>query len=149
MNTLKTENTWILAIVLVCSLPMTTALACGTGHISADGYEIATLAHAHNHWLEGKRSPIPFLFLDVRTPREYAQGHVPGAINIPVDELEEHLRKVPRDKQVYAYCEAGVRAARAGKLLAQHGYTNIEVVPPSMHGWRQAGYPVQKGGHDE
>lgn len=143
MNQSKTVNSWMLAIALTCALPITTALACGTGQVSADGYEIATLEHAHNHWLEGKHSLIPFIFVDVRTREEYAAGHIPGAINIPVGELVNRLSEVPHDRQVYVYCEAGVRAARAGKLLAQHGFTNIEVVPASMRGWRQARYPVQ------
>jgi len=143
MKTKVTNYSWMLAMAMACALPITTALACGTGQISADGYEIATLDHAHKHWLEGKHSPIPFVFVDVRTREEYAAGHIPGAINIPVGELPGRLNEVPHDKQAYVYCEAGGRASRAGKLLAQHGFTNIEVVPPSMRGWRQAGYPVQ------
>jgi len=139
----RTTHSWILVIALACILPVTAALACGAGHVSADGYEIATLEHAHKHWLEGKHSPIPFVFVDVRTREEYAAGHIPGAINIPVGKLASRLKEVPHDKQVYVYCEAGMRASRAGKLLVQHGFTNIEMVPPSMRGWRQAGYPVQ------
>ncbi|RMH52731.1 MAG: rhodanese-like domain-containing protein [Zetaproteobacteria bacterium] len=121
-------------------------LACGMGKRSVEGYEVATLSHAHDHWLQGSRSPIPFVFIDVRTPAEYRSGHIPGAINIPVDTLAMRLGEVPHDKQVYLYCEGGVRAARAGKLLAARGYTNIEVVPASMRGWRDAGFPVNKGG---
>jgi len=149
MNTLKTRNRWILAIVLASIFPMFSALACGTGKISADGYEIATLEHAHNHWLQGKQSPIPFVFIDVRTPREYTAGHIPGAINIPVGELANRLGEVPHDKQAYVYCQSGGRAARAGKLLVDHGFKNIEVLPPSMLGWRQAGYPVEQGGNNK
>ena len=134
-----------LTALILGFLMATNVQACGIGEVSKDGYEIASLGHAYNHWEQGKASPIPFMFLDVRTRGEYAAGHVPGAVNIPVDELARHLKAVPRDKQVYVYCEAGGRAARAGKLLASRGFGNIEVVPASMRGWRNAGYPVKKG----
>ncbi len=138
------RKAWLIGFMLAL-LGLGQAVACGVGEMSGDGYEVATLSHAYTHWEQGKASPIPFLFVDVRTPAEYAAGHVPGAINIPVDELPKRLNEVPHDRQVYVYCEAGVRAARAGKLLASHGFTNIEVVPASMRGWRKAGYPVRKG----
>ena len=133
------------ALMLGFLMAATNALACGIGEVSKDGYEVASLGHAYNHWGQGKASPIPFMFLDVRTPEEYAAGHVPGAVNIPVGRLAKRLNAVPHDKQVYVYCEAGGRAARAGKLLAGRGFSNIEVVPASMRGWRNAGYPVKKG----
>jgi len=136
----------IWAIVL-CALwwPIAPASACSTGKISAEGYEVATLQHTYSHWKQGRDSPVPFVFVDVRTADEYSHGHIPGAINIPVDVLAQHLETVPHDKQVYVYCEGGVRAARAGSLLVRRGFTNIEVVPASMRGWRDAGYPVNKG----
>ncbi len=142
-NTMRrmTLALWLLALPAGAG----SALACGVGDMSPAGYEVATLSHAYTHWEQGAASPIPFLFVDVRTPAEYRAGHVPGAINIPVDELANRLNEVPRNRQVYVYCEAGVRAARAGKLLAAKGFNNIEVVPASMRGWRDAGYPVKKG----
>ncbi len=138
----RTIAAWLL--LLAWGAPAN-APACGGGERAPAGYEVATLQHAHDHWAQGSDSPIPFMFLDVRTPAEYAAGHVPGAVNIPVDALAAHLDEVPRDRQVYVYCEAGVRAARAGRLLAEHGFTNIEVMPASMRGWRRAHYPVSKG----
>jgi len=134
---------WIVMIFLL--LPVGGVSASGEGQVSSDGYAISTLQQAYEHWRQGNSSPIPFLFVDVRTPGEYAAGHVPGAVNIPVNHLAQQLSAIPRNKQVYVYCEAGGRAARAGKLLAEHGFTNIEVVPPSMRGWRQAGHPIKQG----
>jgi len=54
---------------------------------------------------------IPFMMLDVRTPEEYAAGHISGAKLIPVQQLAEHLDGVPHDKQVYVYCKFGGRSA--------------------------------------
>ncbi|MGD9647063.1 MAG: FAD-dependent oxidoreductase [Pirellulales bacterium] len=60
--------------------------------------------------------------LDVRTTKEFAAGHVPGAVNIPVDELRERLGEVPRDRQVVAYCQVGMRGYLATRILKQAGY---------------------------
>ncbi len=60
--------------------------------------------------------------LDVRTPGEFSSGHIDGALNISVDELEAHLAEVPRGKPVVVYCQSGARAATATTLLRANGY---------------------------
>lgn len=60
--------------------------------------------------------------LDVRTPEEFAEGHVEGATNIPVDALAERLADVPKDHDVVVYCRSGGRSARAASLLREAGY---------------------------
>lgn len=134
---------FVLAILLATAMPLV-AIACGTGEQTAEGYENATIEHAYKHWQQGENSPIPFMFLDVRTPGEYAKGHIPGAKLIPLRQLRERLNQVPKDKRVYVYCESGGRAAKAAKILVNAGFKNIENVPDSMTGWRKAGYPVEK-----
>jgi hydroxyacylglutathione hydrolase len=118
--------------------------ACGIGEQTADGYENASIAHTHEHWLQGDQSRIPFMLLDVRTPEEYAEGHIAGAKLIPVQVLAEHLKDVPKDKQVYVYCHSGGRSARASKLLAANGFSNIENMEGGIVAWKAAGYPVEK-----
>ena len=59
------------------------------------------------------------LVLDVRTPAEYAQGHLDDAVNIPVDELEARLGEIPADRPVLIHCRTGIRAERAYKLLRE------------------------------
>jgi rhodanese-related sulfurtransferase len=130
-------------ILLSIAFPLSVS-ACGTGEKTAAGYENVTIEHAYNHWKQGKDSKIPFIFLDVRTPSEYAEGHIPGAKLIPIRELPDRLNEVPRDKRVYVYCESGGRAIRAARILAGAGFKNIENVPASMAGWRKAGYPIEK-----
>lgn len=132
--------------VLVLSMWLTTvsASACGVGAQAPEGYENAPLIHAYQHWQQGEQAQIPFVFLDVRTPEEFAAGHIPGAVNIPVQELATRMSEVPANKRVYVYCRSGKRAAKASAMLARAGYHNIENVPDSMDGWRAAGYPVEK-----
>jgi len=66
-------------------------------------------------------SPRPLL-IDVRTPTEYAAGHLPEAVNIPVDELRERLNDVPKDRPLVTYCQVGQRGYLAQRMLTQRGY---------------------------
>lgn len=62
------------------------------------------------------------LLVDVRTPQEYAGGHIPGAVNIPVDELRSRLGELPGDREVAVYCQVGQRGYLATRILAQAGF---------------------------
>jgi len=74
--------------------------------------------------------------LDVRTPAEYGNGHIPNARLIPVDELEDRLGELPaRDAMLLVHCAAGGRSAAACATLAAHGYTNLLNLAGGMHGW--------------
>jgi rhodanese-related sulfurtransferase len=61
------------------------------------------------------------LLLDVRTPQEFASGHIPGAVNIPVDDLRSRLGELPRDREIAAYCQVGQRGYLATRVLRQKG----------------------------
>ena len=118
-------------------------LACGMGE-QVDGYENSDVKHAHTHWQAGDKSPIPFMFLDVRTPEEYNDGHIQGAVLLPVQELEKRLAEVPKDKRVYVYCHSGRRSVTASNMLVEGGFSNIENVEGGIVAWKKAGYPVVK-----
>jgi len=68
----------------------------------------------------------PFL-VDVRTPQEYADGHIPGAVNIPVDDLRPRLGELPRDREIAAYCQVGQRGYLATRILLQEGFSAVNV----------------------
>ena len=131
---------WTMAALIMMPVMVS---ACGMGEQTPEGYENATVAHTHEHWQQGVASPVPFMLLDVRTQEEYAEGHIAGAILIPVQVLAERLSEVPHDKQVYVYCHSGARSARASTLLARKGYTNIENMMSGIVAWKAAGYPVE------
>jgi len=79
----------------------------------------------------------PDLFvLDVRTPAEFASGHIPGAHLIPVDELEDRLGELPaRDHAMLVTCAAGGRSTMACELLAERGWTRMLNLAGGMHAW--------------
>lgn len=85
----------------------------------------------------------PFL-LDVRTPGEFAEGHVPGAKNIPVDEIGARASEVPKDVPVVVYCRSGARVKRANAILRERGWTNLVEMEGSMMAWHAAQLPVEK-----
>ena len=86
------------------------------------------------------------LVLDVRPDTEYAGGHLPGAVHIPLEELERRLSELPRDRDIVAYCRGQycVLAHDAVRLLASHGLTARRAADGVLE-WRVAGIPVQTG----
>jgi NADPH-dependent 2,4-dienoyl-CoA reductase/sulfur reductase-like enzyme/rhodanese-related sulfurtransferase len=62
------------------------------------------------------------LLLDVRTPKEFAGGHIANAVNIPVDELRSRLSELPRERDVAVYCQVGIRGYLATRILQQSGF---------------------------
>jgi len=84
------------------------------------------------------------LVLDVRTPAEFRNGHVPGAVNIPVDALGSHLADLEphRAETIYVICESGNRSARAAVVLREEGYRAVNVMG-GTGAWRRAGLPLE------
>lgn len=79
----------------------------------------------HWHDLEGLRKADPDLqLLDVRTDEEYLDGHIPGALHIPVDELRQRITELNPHRPVYLYCQSGLRSYVATRILTQNGFEN-------------------------
>jgi rhodanese-related sulfurtransferase len=83
----------------------------------------------------------PHLLIDVRTPAEFASGHIAGAINIAVETLSNRLSEVPKDKSVIVYCHTGNRSAQAASILSGAGYSNIYDMGGIL-AWTAAGFPI-------
>ena len=85
--------------------------------------------------------------LDVRSPEEYASGHVPGAVNIPYDQIASRIAEVPKDKDVVLYCKSGRRAGIAAETLAGQGYTRLQHLEGDIVAWVAKGRPVETPKH--
>jgi rhodanese-related sulfurtransferase len=94
---------------------------------------------------ERVRTPPAPLILDVRSPREYAAGHIPGAVNIPHTQLAYRLGDLEIDKsdEVVVYCQGGQRSALAEQALADAGYTGVLHLEGQLQEWQLRGYPVE------
>jgi rhodanese-related sulfurtransferase len=70
-----------------------------------------------------------YLLVDVRTPEEFAEGHLLGAVSIPLADLKNNpapwIRRLPRDVSIILQCKAGSRSAQAAQILLQAGFTNV------------------------
>lgn len=76
--------------------------------------------------LTAQAGEAPFL-LDVRTPQEFAAGHIPGAVNIPVDDVRSRTSELPRDRKIVAYCQVGQRGYVATRILLQMGFSAANI----------------------
>ncbi len=87
------------------------------------------------------------LLLDVREPQEYAQGHAPGSVLIPLGELDQRLAEISqyKDKPVALICRSGNRSAHAQKVLLKAGFTATTNIEGGMIAWQRAGLPVISG----
>lgn len=85
------------------------------------------------------------LILDVRTPEEYAEGHVPGSKNIPHDEVDKYIEELKKYKTVYIHCRMGGRAQIATQVLFSLGLRNLICIGSNgMAAWLAAGFPVER-----
>jgi|GEM_PF-4774998 len=84
------------------------------------------------------------LLLDVRTPAEYAKGHIPGAINVPINVLAAKIRemKVAKSRTIVTTCDHGGRSSRAAMELQKMGYHATSFC--RIDSWRKDGYKISK-----
>jgi rhodanese-related sulfurtransferase len=83
--------------------------------------------------------------IDVRAPFEHGAGRIPGATNIPLDELMNRVSELHDKETVYVHCRSGGRSAMAAQLLQQLGIKGDVVnVAGGLLAWEQAGFPVEK-----
>jgi rhodanese-related sulfurtransferase len=80
--------------------------------------------------------------LDVRTPEEFATGHIPGAANISVQTLAQRLHEVPQQMPVVVYCRSGNRSRTATQILQRASYSEVYDLGGIID-WRAQGLPVQ------
>lgn len=126
-------------------LNMTAIEATNRGHAEADWAMLTTLSDVPEIGIDalGRRAPETVL-IDVREPAEYAEGHIPGAVNLPQADLASRLDEVPRDRPVVMICQGGYRSYRAAQFLKQMGYGEVASFAPGTEGWRAAGRPVEQ-----
>ncbi|MFQ5714925.1 MAG: rhodanese-like domain-containing protein [Candidatus Scalinduaceae bacterium] len=108
-----------------------------------------TSTMSQNELMARTKSETNTFVLDVRSPREYSSGHIPGAMNISHTELSNHLEKLRQyeDKDVVVYCERGVRAQKAQGILRAVGFSHVYHLKGDMGRWRIRDLPTETGGN--
>jgi rhodanese-related sulfurtransferase len=86
------------------------------------------------------------VIIDVRTQQEYQAGHVPNAINVPLQKLQSDFQAaaLSKNKTLVLYCRSGYRAGKAAEVLKDNGYTNLLHLDGDMLGWIEAKLPIEK-----
>lgn len=115
---------WIIIVVAAILLFMQKRGAKGITSITTQ--ELGTL-------IEDKQDR---LFIDVREPHEFKGGHVPGMKNIPVGQISQRSKELPKDKEIIVMCHSGSRSMMAARTLKRLGYTKIVNVRGGMMGWK-------------
>jgi rhodanese-related sulfurtransferase len=137
MHTISIKLSWVIALLLFLNLGVANGGDRGHGnavHVSPQ------------ELLAQLDSDKPPLVLDVRTAKEYAAGHVPGAMNIPHTEVADRIDELDAmpDNQLVVYCEKGGRAHKAQNTLERAGFTHVVHMNGDMQAWRDNDLPMER-----
>ncbi len=125
------KNVLLVSMILILSIGIA---GCSTSETNTDeistteASDIATVNKINGEKaMEMMASGEPYTLIDVRTQAEYDEGHVEGALLLPVDQLETLASEQLKDKDavILVYCRSGNRSAQASELLVELGYTNV------------------------
>ena len=107
----------------------------------AAGFPLAEVGQMSVHELNKRASDLQIV--DVRSPREWKNGHVPGALHIFLPELRERVGELDRSNPTAVYCGSGYRASIATSILKPEGFEKLWNVPGSWEAWKKAKLPVE------
>lgn len=138
-NQQKNQKLYIGIAILIAVFAIG-AIAFATGNDSSSNSATSQLISPANYQQEFTSKQ--HVLLDVRTPEEFATGHIPGAVNISVETLASHLDEVPTDQPVVVYCRSGNRSAQAADILTSAGYKSVYDLGGILT-WSAQGYPVE------
>ncbi|HLB50868.1 MAG TPA: rhodanese-like domain-containing protein [Patescibacteria group bacterium] len=82
--------------------------------------------------------------IDVRTPKEYREGHIPDIRNIPLDNIADYVAGLKGYDTIYVHCRSGGRSAKACAILASHGISHAVNVTGGILAWHALSYPLIK-----
>jgi len=95
--------------------------------------------------MRGEAVPV---VVDVRSPtaRDLERRRIPGALNVPLQEVEQHVRHLPRDREIILYCTCPneASAAQAARLLFRQGFRRVRPLRGGLDAWIAAGYAVEE-----
>lgn len=119
-----------IALTLAAALPA----VAGTGYASMPMDQAAPLMQEAAHPL----------IVDVREPDEFAAGHVPGALNVPLAQVGTWAKDRAKDEPLLVICQSGRRSLKASNELAAQGFTRVTNVEGGFRAWKERGLPVER-----
>jgi rhodanese-related sulfurtransferase len=118
--------------------------ALAKNNIVIEGLEIGTVGEARQLFDSGK-----YIFVDARSPQDYADGHIPGAVSLPFGQFEEivgaFLERYPPEASIITYCSGRTcqDSHHVAEFLLEFGYDNVTVFIDGFPGWEAEGHPVE------
>ena len=130
----------LLRLTAIAALSLTAA----TGLVACSSTDIAGVTTIGAEQLVEVAADPEVVVLDVRTPEEYAVGHVPGAVNIDISSptFAAEIEALPKDSAYVVYCRSGNRSAQAAQQMAEAGFTDVYDVDAGLATLAQAGVPL-------
>lgn len=96
-------------------------------------------------WATTKQITGNDILIDVRDDHEFNAGHIPGAINIPVDDVRSRMNEIRADKNIYIYCQIGLRGYLAQRILLQNGFKNVFNISGGFKLWNACNTETELG----
>lgn len=96
--------------------------------------------------LEKHRGDRDYVALDVRTPKEYKDGHIENAtfLNVKSKNFEEELEKLDKNKKYFVYCKSGMRSNKGSNLMKKHGFEEVYNIIGGIEKWKASRLPIEK-----
>ena len=126
-----------LMLAVAVALALAPAAHAGHGGVPA----VALTEPEYLKWLIDSRQPV--VVVDLRSLRDFRRGHLPGAVSVPLAELDRRFGEIPTQPMVVLYCRCPLEeAATAYSLLEAKGYANHVVLQEGYEGWLKRRYPL-------
>jgi len=131
------------AAVIGLALALVLALAPAARAAHGGGPGVASTEPDYLKWLIESRQPV--VVIDLRPAAEYRAGHLPGALSVPMAELDRRFAEIPTTPMVVLYCRCSLEeAATAYAFLETRGYGNHVVLQEGFDGWTRRRFPLVK-----
>ncbi len=129
------------ALLLVVILLIGGMLTGCAGAVAIDAQTATSQLISPVEYVTDFDDPASHLLIDVRTPEEFASGHIDGSVNIPVEEIPGRLDEIPVDAPIVMYCRSGNRSAAAARILTEAGYAPVYDLG-GIQDWIAEGLPI-------
>ena len=130
-------------VLIALALTIDLALAPGARAAHGGAPSVAFTEPDYLKWLIDSRQPV--VVVDLRAPDAFRGGHLPGAVSVPIAELDRRYAEIPTSPMVVLYCQCPVEeAATAYAFLEAKGYLNHVVLQEGYDGWIRRRYPIVK-----
>ena len=137
----------IAGLLLSLVLALTLCFGCSAPETDTPAQVIENItAEEANELIRENEGNPDFMIVDVRTPEEYADGHIESSllINVNSDDFEEKIGQLDRDGKYLVYCRSGNRSGKAVDIMQELGFHEVYEMASGISGWTSMGFPTVK-----